>query len=92
MTLNIDANPNAPIIEPGSRNGRPEGWSIPEGETFILGLDIDNVCGNYNDAFRWHVARHFGIDPTQLEPVSSWDYTDLNWRSEERRVGKECPV
>lgn len=82
--MSMDANPNAPIIPRGSLNGRPEGWVIPEGERFVLGLDIDNVCADYSDAFRWHVARNFNVDPSHLEAVKAWDFTDLNWGIKDR--------
>ena len=44
---------------------------------FILGVDLDGVCGDYNTSFRDAVARHRDIDPEMLTMDVSWDF--LEW-------------
>lgn len=44
---------------------------------FILGVDLDGVCGDYARAFRDVVAARRGIDPEDLSPQQSWDF--LEW-------------
>ena len=43
---------------------------------FILGVDLDGVCGDYTAAFRAVVAKERGIDPTQLGDARSWDFVE----------------
>lgn len=44
---------------------------------FVLGVDLDGVCADYNAALRSAVARHRGIDPTDLPAEVTWDFA--NW-------------
>lgn len=44
------------------------------GESFILGVDLDGVCGDYTAAFRSVVAAERGIHPDQLGEQRSWDF------------------
>ena len=41
---------------------------------FVLGVDLDGVCADYNTAFRHAVARHRGIDPSELTTEVTWDF------------------
>jgi 5'(3')-deoxyribonucleotidase len=41
---------------------------------FILGVDLDGVCGDYTTAFRAVVAEELGKDPEQLPTERSWDF------------------
>lgn len=41
---------------------------------FILGVDLDGVCGDYTAAFRQVVAEDRGIDPASLPEERSWDF------------------
>ncbi len=41
---------------------------------FILGVDLDGVCGDHEAAFREVVATELGVDPATLGPQESWDY------------------
>jgi 5'(3')-deoxyribonucleotidase len=42
--------------------------------TFILGVDLDGVCGDYTAAFRTIVAADRGVDPAELTEERSWDF------------------
>lgn len=41
---------------------------------FILGVDLDGVCGDHEAAFRSVVAAELNVDPATLGPQESWDY------------------
>jgi 5'(3')-deoxyribonucleotidase len=43
---------------------------------FILGVDLDGVCGDYTAAFREVVAADRGIDPAELAEDRSWDFSE----------------
>lgn len=43
---------------------------------FILGVDLDGVCGDYTAAFRTVVAADRGIDPATLGDARSWDFAE----------------
>jgi 5'(3')-deoxyribonucleotidase len=43
---------------------------------FILGVDLDGVCGDYTLAFRAVVAADRGVDPTTLGDARSWDFAE----------------
>ncbi|MGQ0617438.1 MAG: 5' nucleotidase, NT5C type [Acidimicrobiia bacterium] len=43
---------------------------------FVLGVDLDGVCGDYTTAFGRVVGRERGIDPSQLEPDRSWNFDE----------------
>lgn len=42
--------------------------------SYVLGVDLDGVCGDYTAAFRAVVARERGIDPASLPEERSWDF------------------
>jgi 5'-nucleotidase len=42
--------------------------------SFVLGVDLDGVCGDYTAAFRAVVATERGIDPDSLPSERSWDF------------------
>jgi 5'-nucleotidase len=44
--------------------------------TFILGVDLDGVCGEYTEALRPIVAAHQGRSPEELPEPASWDFVD----------------
>ena len=44
------------------------------GDTFVLGVDLDGVCGDYTEAFRAVVAAERGVDPASLSAERSWDF------------------
>lgn len=44
--------------------------------SFILGVDLDGVCGDHATAFRNVVAAERGIDPSELPPQQSWNFTE----------------
>jgi 5'(3')-deoxyribonucleotidase len=44
---------------------------------FILGVDLDGVCGDYSGALRQVVANEKGVDLASLPPQGSWDF--LEW-------------
>jgi 5'-nucleotidase len=43
---------------------------------FILGVDLDGVCGDYTGAFREIVAEEYGVDPASLPDDRSWDFSE----------------
>ena len=43
---------------------------------FILGVDLDGVCGDHAEAFRRVVAQERGIDLSSLPPQETWDFTE----------------
>lgn len=43
---------------------------------FILGVDLDGVCGDYTRAFRAVVAEDRGVDPATLGDARSWDFAE----------------
>jgi len=43
---------------------------------FILGVDLDGVCGDYTTAFRTVVAADRGVDPASLGDARSWDFAE----------------
>ncbi|MGH9085653.1 MAG: 5' nucleotidase, NT5C type [Acidimicrobiales bacterium] len=50
---------------------------------YILGVDLDGVCGDYTSAFRAVVAEELGVDPTSLPEARSWDFAEWGIRSPE---------
>jgi len=43
---------------------------------FVLGVDLDGVCGDHATAFRNAVAAERGIDPSELPPQQTWNFTE----------------
>ena len=52
-------------------------------EGFILGVDLDGVCGDYTASFRAVVAEDRGIDPESLTAERSWDFGEWGISSPE---------
>jgi 5'-nucleotidase len=50
---------------------------------FLLGVDLDGVCGDYTAAFRAVVAAERGIDPAELAEQRSWDFVEWGLSPEE---------
>lgn len=48
----------------------------PNAGPFVLGVDLDGVCGDYTAAFRAVVAAENGVEPASLGPQESWDFTE----------------
>lgn len=44
--------------------------------SYILGVDLDGVCGDYTAAFRSVVAADRGVDPATLGDARSWDFAE----------------
>src|SRR4029453_8128236 len=44
--------------------------------SFIFGVDLDGVCGDYTGALREIVARHRQVDPGSLPLERSWDFRE----------------
>lgn len=53
------------------------------GKDFILGVDLDGVCGDYTAALRAVVAEHKGLHPDELPPQQSWDFQEWGLTTEE---------
>ena len=47
--------------------------------TFVLGLDIDGVLGDYLLELRSHIGRAKSIDPSLLPEPSSWSLVESGW-------------
>lgn len=45
-------------------------------EPFVLGVDLDGVCGDYTAAFRNVVAADRGVDAGTLGPQATWEFTE----------------
>lgn len=45
-------------------------------EAFILGVDLDGVCGDHTAAFRAVVAAERGVDPDSLPEQTTWDFSE----------------
>jgi 5'-nucleotidase len=45
-------------------------------DEYVLGVDLDGVCGDHTEAFRRVVASDRGVDPASLPEQSSWDFTE----------------
>lgn len=43
---------------------------------FVLGVDLDGVCGDYTDAFRSVVAEDRGVTAESLGPQTSWEFKE----------------
>mgnify|MGYP002525690686 CR=1 FL=1 len=46
------------------------------GPPYVLGVDLDGVCGDYTDAFRSVVATELGVAEESLPLVRSWDFRE----------------
>jgi 5'-nucleotidase len=58
---------------------------------FVLGVDIDGVCGDHATAFREIVALERGVDPLSLPPQQTWNFhewglTDESFEELHRRA------
>jgi 5'-nucleotidase len=53
------------------------------GNDFILGVDLDGVCGDYAAALRAVVAERKGLDPEELPPQQSWNFREWGLTPEE---------
>jgi 5'(3')-deoxyribonucleotidase len=51
--------------------------------TWVLGVDLDGVCGDYTAAFREVVAQHRGVDPASLTDARGWDFREWGLGLEE---------
>ena len=60
---------------------------------FILGVDLDGVCGDHAEAFRRVVAQERGVDVSSLPPQETWDFTEWEMdRSEFERLHRLAVV
>jgi 5'-nucleotidase len=50
---------------------------------FIVGVDLDGVCGDYTAAFRAVVSAERGIDPGLLAEQRSWDFAEWGVSADE---------
>jgi 5'-nucleotidase len=49
---------------------------VSASDGFILGVDLDGVCGDYTAALRDVVAERTGADPASLPLERSWDFRE----------------
>jgi hypothetical protein len=60
---------------------------------FILGVDLDGVCGDHAEAFRRVVAEERGVDLSSLPPQETWDFTEWDMdRAEFERLHRLAVV
>jgi 5'(3')-deoxyribonucleotidase len=50
-----------------------------DNHTFVLGVDLDGVVGDYEHIFRLVVADEEGRDPDLLGPQTHWGFGDSGW-------------
>ena len=50
---------------------------------FVLGVDLDGVCGDHTAGFREVVAEERGVDPATIGPQTSWNYYEWGLDDEE---------
>ncbi len=61
-------------------------------ETFVLGVDLDGVCADYESALRASLVRHGGREPAHLPPqtvmdgYSQWDLSFAEFEIAHRRA------
>jgi 5'(3')-deoxyribonucleotidase len=55
---------------------RPPGSVVAVGTDFVLGVDLDGVCADYNESFRHIVAADRGVDPDSLPTRTDWGFDD----------------
>ena len=48
----------------------------PIKDSFVLGVDLDGVCGDHNSIFRNIVAEELGVDPESLTLNRSWGFEE----------------
>jgi 5'(3')-deoxyribonucleotidase len=53
------------------------------GSEFVLGVDLDGVCGDHRAAFATVVAEELGVDPASLPPQRSWEFSEWGLDAEE---------
>jgi 5'-nucleotidase len=53
---------------------------------FVLGVDLDGVCGDHTGAFRRVVAAERGLDPASLPEQRSWDFAEWGITPDEFEV------
>jgi 5'(3')-deoxyribonucleotidase len=47
---------------------------VSEGHAFILGVDLDGVCGDHTEAFRRVVSAERQVDPATLPEQTTWNF------------------
>ena len=50
---------------------------------FVLGVDLDGVCGDHAEAFRRVVALERNVELSSLPPQQSWDFTEWDMDRDE---------
>lgn len=50
---------------------------------FVLGVDLDGVCGDYAEAFRRVVAQERGVDLGTLPPQATWNFAEWDMDRQE---------
>jgi 5'-nucleotidase len=46
---------------------------------FVLGVDLDGVCGAYEDIFRKVVSAETGVPEADIPPQIQWDFAGSGW-------------
>jgi 5'-nucleotidase len=57
---------------------------VNNSQDFVLGVDLDGVCADYEAGFRKAVARILNVDPATIPPQTAWEFTDSNWPIRDR--------
>lgn len=43
-------------------------------QKLVVGIDLDAVCADHNEAFASYVSRILNVDPSELPPQTEWNY------------------
>lgn len=46
---------------------------------FVLGVDVDGVCADYERGLRRFLSAERGVDPESLPPAAHWSLVDSGW-------------
>ena len=57
--------------------------SVPMDRPYVLGVDLDGVCGDYTAAFRSVVATELGVEESSLPLDRSWDFSEWGLSADE---------
>jgi len=53
--------------------------SSTDHHSFVLGVDLDGVVGDYESIFRQVVSDSLGVDPAEIPAQTHWGFGDSGW-------------
>ncbi len=72
-----------PTDTPGS-GGAVESRASMKHREFILGVDLDGVCADYETGLRGFVTSGWGVEEAVLPPQTRWSFVESNWFNDEQ--------